>query len=367
MNPDEQPAQPNPQSTSPSQQEAASQVVRGQINSIYGEQEQTGPYNRTHSDHVQPTADQWKQYHSAWQDYYQKYYERYYAGHLHQAKNAIASQLANPTTPPDNTISEEEALYDLRSKLLGSVKEKAKKARKSRHFVPIASAVVVMILFAFLQYNQLIVAKLYAYVSPGTIDPQNIIIDPTLSTKVDPKLHNLIIPKLNIDVPIDFSAKPDYDSQMASMRNGLAYFGIPGANSKPGQTGNTPIAGHSSSDVFWGGDYKFIFAQLERLKKDDTFYINYKGTRYTYVVTQMKVVKPTDVGSLVVKTDKPLVTLITCTPVGTAEKRLLVFAEQINPSPEKATAAPDSSSAKDKKYEMAGTQPSVFGRLFGQE
>jgi len=365
MNPNDQSDNPTPQSTSATQQTAATQIVRGQIDSLYGaEQEQTDAYHRTHTDHVQPTAEQWKQYHSAWQDYYQKYYERYYAGHLYQAKQAIASQLTSQTTPPEETLDEEEALYELRSKLLGSVQEKAKQVRKSRHFVPLVSAALVMLLFAFLQYNQLIMANLYAYMSPGAINPQNIIVDPTLSTNVDPKSTNLIIPKINVDVPVNYSAKSDYNSQMAAMRNGLAYFGVPGANSKPGQLGNTPIAGHSSSDVFWEGDYKFIFAQLEQLKKGDVIYANYQGTRYTYTVTKVQTVKPNDVKALVMGSDKPLITLITCTPVGTAQNRLLVTAEQISPAPKGASAASPSDGSTDT-VEIPGTQPSVLQRLFG--
>lgn len=370
MNPNEQPQQPTPQSTPQPQQQAAAQIVRGQIDSLYAaptEQETTGPYQRTHSEHVQPTPEQWKQYHSAWQDYYQKYYERYYAGHLHQARQAINSQLAPQETPSgDETLDKDEAMYELRGKLVGSVKDKASKVRESRHFVPITSAVLVMLLFAFLQYNQFIMANLYAYVSPGAIDPQNIIIDPSLSTKVDPKLRSVIIPKINVDVPVDFSAKPDYDSQMAAMKHGLAYFGVPGADSKPGQVGNYAIAGHAGSDVTDISDYKFIFSRLTSLTKNDIIYVNYKGTRYTYVVTKTDVVLPTDVNKLVYKTDKPMLTLITCTPLGLSTHRLLVTAEQVSPSPTTAQSAPkDSGVDSGQKFEIAGTQPTVFERLFG--
>lgn len=371
---------PTDSSIPQSHQQAASNVIRGQVDAalaqVSASQEQSNPYKRTHAENVQPTTEHWKQYHSAWQDYYQQYYERYYAGHLHQAHQALA-QASVPQTDHDkqqiiasnqpDTISHDEALFDLRNRLIGNVQVAAKKARKSRHFIPIASAVCVMLLFAFLQYNQILIANVNAYISPGSIDPQNIIVDPTTSTKVDPASTQLIIPKINVDVPVDYNAKSDHNSQMASMKNGLAYFGIPGADSKPGQIGNTPIAGHSSNDVLESGNYKFIFAQLDKVQKGDVVYANYKGTRYTYTVTSKIVVLPKEVSKLVYQTDKPLITLITCTPLGTAQKRLLVTAEQVSPSPAKAIQAPaDSGKDSGSSVSIPGSAPTLFERIFGQ-
>lgn len=355
--------QPNDQqkksTTTPEAQAAAVDVARQQVSKAYGgETEPASGAGHSSEHHPQATADHWQHYHSAWQQYYQQYYERYYVGHLHQAQQAMANQL-------NATISQDEALDELRGTLRGEIEHRARKVRGSRHFKPIASGVLVALVFAFLQYNQLLIANVKAYVSPGNIAPGNIIVDPTAATSVDPSLTNLVIPKINVDVPVDYNAKPDYDSQMAAMNHGLAYFGIPGANSKPGQVGNTAIAGHSSNDVFQQGDYKFIFAQLDRLETSDTVYANYKGTRYTYRVVRKEVVLPTEVSKLVYPTDKPILTLITCTPVGTAAKRLLVTAEQISPSPERATAKPTDATASSTTS-IPGTQPTLLERLFGR-
>ncbi|MDB5165481.1 MAG: sortase family protein [Candidatus Saccharibacteria bacterium] len=362
-------------SVAKAQQEAAANVVRSQIDTVYNQpsdtppEETTNPYHRTHQQTPQPTEGQWKQYHSAWQDYYQKYYERYYVGHVHQARQAIAAQGTAPVqqvigSAEPQSVDNDQALHELRHQLRDTVQKKAGEVRKSRHFIPIAAALSVMLLFAFLQYNQLLIANVQAYISPGTIDPQNIIVDPTLTTTVDPALTNIIIPKINVDVPVDYNATPDHDSQMAAMKNGLAYFGIAGANSKPGQVGNTPVAGHSSNDVIETGSYKFIFAQLDKVLPGDAVYANYQGTRYTYIVTKKEIVLPNEVSRLVYATDKPLLTLITCTPLGTAQKRLLVTAEQVNPSPAAATKAPEATGTSAAP-EMAGTSPTIFERLFG--
>lgn len=348
--------------------------------------EDINPYDRTHSPNPQPQADQWKEYHSAWQNYYQKYYEAYYSHQQAQDTPAQGEQppqsqtSAQPTdsqaaqgfftnqTDLEKTsedLSKDQALFELRQKLLGKVRTQAKKIRKSRHFIPIAASLTVVLVFLFLQYNRALIASVNAYVSPGSIDPQNIVIDPGEGTVVsqDPRL---IIPKINVDVPAIYGINPDHDSQMAAMEKGVAHFSIPGANSKPGEIGNTVLSGHSSNDLFDGGDYKFIFAQLEKLQVGDTIYANYEGRRYTYVITKKEVVKPTEVSKLVYPTDKPVMTLITCTPLGTALNRLLVTAEQISPDPAAAAPAPSGSGqANGEGADIPGNSPTLFERLFG--
>lgn len=382
------------------QQTAAANVLRSQIDSLYGDnavaeptqnQADTNPYHRTHQEHPLPQADQWKAYHSAWQNYYQKYYEAFYAhqeakkgtgpsAHT-QAPTAINSTLvtdqpqqqtngyfSQPTDLEETTedLSKDQALFELRQKLLGKVRHQAKKIRKSRHFVPIIASLAVVLVFVFLQYNRVLIATVNAYVSPGAIDPQNIVIDPTGTTAVseDPRL---IIPKINVDVPAIYGVGNDHDSQMTAMEKGVAHFAIPGANSRPGELGNTVLSGHSSNDLFDGGEYKFIFAQLDKLAIGDTIYANYEGKRYTYVITKKEVVKPTEVSKLVYPTSKPVMTLITCTPLGTALNRLLITAEQVSPDP--AAAAPAPAGSGDASGEGAALpgdySPTLIERLFG--
>lgn len=356
--------------------DAAVNVVRGQIDDLYN--------NKSGSDVVdtpnqqpaiaqkqQPVAstasDPWQQYHSAWQDYYQQYYERYYAGHVQKIlsnqspqQNASDTSAERPVETPKNA---KESVEQLRDKLKNNVQTSASKVRKSRHFIPIAAACVVVFVVAFLQYNSILMATVQAYVSPGAINPQNIIVDPTANVQVsaDPKL---IIPKINVDVPVVYGVGNSNNAQMAAMEKGVAHFAIPGANSVPGQIGNTPISGHSSNDLFEPGDYKFIFAQLDKLQNGDIIYANYEGVRYSYSVTKKEVVGPNDAAKLVYATDKPILTLITCTPLGTSTNRLLVTAEQISPDP--AKAAPAATTTPGVSAEMPGNTSTALQKLFGQ-
>ena len=70
-----------------------------------------------------------------------------------------------------------------------------------------------------------------------------------------------------------------------------------------------------------------------------SIHVNYDSVRYTYSVVGQKTVEPTDVAALTERSDVPMLTLITCTPLGTSRYRLLVMAEQISPSVEGAVSA----------------------------
>ena len=371
-----QPNDPKPSSKT-TERDAAVTIARSQLDAVYGSQpqqqhaatpptaatqqqapaqQQAAPQQQQHASHQ--SAGSLQDYHNQWQQYYQNYYERYYVGHLHQA--LTEQQKAGQTTEEKR----DEALVDLRQKIVTKAKTGAKTARRSRHFIPFASALVVVLVVAFLQYNDLLISNVKAYVSPGAIDPQNIVVDPTAPVEVsaDPKL---IIPKINVDVPVIYGVGYDHDSQMKAMEKGVAHFAIPGANSVPGQVGNTVLSGHSSNDLFDPGDHKFIFAQLDKLQTGDTIFVNYNSVRYTYTITKKEVVKPTEVSKLTYATDKPVLTLITCTPLGTAEKRLLVTAEQVTPDPTKAAAATAATATDTDNAAMTGKAPSALERLFG--
>lgn len=351
------------------QRDAAVDVVRGQLDAIYGgntHQQQSEAAQRVVTPQSQsrttsqqaPSSDHWQQYHTQWQQYYQKYYEQYYVGHLGQVLDQQRKAELAPREKHD------EDLLDMRQKIVAKASTTAKKARKSRHFLPLASAFVVVAVVAFLQYNEQLAATVQAYVSPGAIDPQNIVVDPTADVKVSPD-PKLIIPKINVNVPVVYGVGYDHNSQMKAMEKGVAHFAIPGANAVPGQIGNTVFSGHSSNDLFDSGDYKFIFAQLDKLQVGDTIYANYNSIRYTYTITKKEVVLPSQVDKLTYTTDKPVMTLITCTPLGTAEKRLLVTAEQVSPDPTKAVAANAPAAGGEAGAVMSGNGPSALERLFG--
>jgi sortase family protein len=331
------------------------------------------PYTRTMSQSSTPAAHDasWQKYHTAWQTYYQQYYERYYVSQIDATRKSLKKQAAQQaqkkqnSTPNNGTVSQEEAVNDLRSSIRRKINDKAKKVRGSRHFMPIMAACAVMIVFLFLQYNRVLFAYVEAYVSPGAADPESIIVSPN-TTKVATNESRLLIPKIAVDVPIVWDANAaDTNSLNKAMDKGIVWFNIQGANAKPGEKGNFVVSGHSSNDWTDSGDYKFIFARLEKMATGDVVYANYNGTRYTYKITGTKVVKPTDVASLQIGNDKPYITLITCTPLGTAQNRLLVFGEQISPNPNEAKTAEQNSNTATSTKKMPANSPTFLQRIFG--
>ena len=76
----------------------------------------------------------------------------------------------------------------------------------------------------------------------------------------------------------------------------------------PGQPGNAAMSGHVSLKGRGDGPFRW----LERLANGDSIIVQQDDTRYTYRVSQTRIVLPTDVSVLAATEDSTL-TLITCT------------------------------------------------------
>lgn len=333
-------------------------------------------------------SESWKKYHSAWQNYYQKYYSDYYSkaakDYIEKERNKDATSKANEEeilssltkasmrTDKKAGLSiastEKESFTDsgsnnilsrLKSKIQKNATDEAQRSRQRKRWIPIIAGLSVVIIVLFLQYNRLIFAPIAAYVSPGNAPASEIeAIDPTVTQTISAE-PRLIIPKLNIDVPIHFDIP--LSEVMTAMNNGVAQYRISGASAYPGQIGNLVITGHSAGDVYSSNPYKYIFSGLERLDDGDLIYVNYNSTRYTYRVIKKEVVEPTNVAALAVETDKPLITLVTCTPLGTSRYRLLVTGEQISPSYTDATTAEDIITVdQNSDSPLPANEPSFF-------
>ena len=306
-------------------------------------------------------SESWKKYHSAWQDYYQKYYSQYYS-------NAARDYIAKEKLREARDKAEEEEILSkskanekdssLRIKIRKKATENAKKTRRMRKFIPLFAGLTVALVILFLQYNRLIFAPIMAYMSPGNVPASEIeALDPTITQTVsaDPRL---IIPKLNVDVPVRYNVP--LSGIMQAMNNGVA-----GASAYPGEIGNFILTGHSAGDVYSSNPYKYIFSGLERLEHGDLIYVNYNSVRYTYRVIKKEVVEPTNVAALVVQTDKPLITLVTCTPLGTSRYRLLVTGEQISPSYDGASQESSGDIPSiDESTALPSNEPSFFEGLW---
>lgn len=166
----------------------------------------------------------------------------------------------------------------------------------------------------------------------------------------------IIINGIKVVAPVIYGLQTTDESVFQkALENGVAHYPN---TALPGQSGNVVIFGHSSGQVWAPGNYKSIFALLEKLQTGDKIFLDYQGIRYTYEVVTLKVVTPTDI-SVLQPTPDPTLTLITCTPVGTNTNRLIVTAKQISPLPSEREASPTHSPSAPMQT-LPGNTPSFL-------
>jgi len=133
---------------------------------------------------------------------------------------------------------------------------------------------------------------------------------------------NLTIDKLGINVPVtpnvDGNDQKLYDK---ALNNGVTHYKN---TALLGSGSNIVIFGHSST--VWGiGKYAKVFASLDQLNVGDEIKINFNQKEYKYLVNEKKIIAADDL-SVILPTEREELTLLTCWPVGTAQKRLAVIA-----------------------------------------
>ena len=133
--------------------------------------------------------------------------------------------------------------------------------------------------------------------------------------------NQLYIPKINIKAPIVWDSSADEKIMLANLQKGVVHYGGTDLPSK--DKGNVFITGHSSYYTWDSGKYKTVFALLDNLKPGDQEALTYQNQVYVYQVYETVTVKPSNT-SVLDTTDKPILSLMTCTPVGTSLNRLIV-------------------------------------------
>ncbi len=84
------------------------------------------------------------------------------------------------------------------------------------------------------------------------------------------------------------------------------------------------ISGHS------GMASRRLLTDLNQMKEGDIFFIHVLNQHFAYQVDQIKVVLPTESEELLIQEGKDYVTLLTCTPFGINDHRLLVRGTRID-------------------------------------
>lgn len=167
---------------------------------------------------------------------------------------------------------------------------------------------------------------------------------------INPPDDRIVIPRINKNIPlVKIDAEQDlinqnWQSLEKKVQDHLLYGAVlyPGTV-EPGYFGNTTITAHSSYYP-WANpkDYIDAFALLPEMKVGDSLSVFYHGQKYTYKVYDVFEVQPGDTSVIEQNEQRSDLTLITCTPVGTTLRRLIVKAEQTSPDPKNnKKAGPD--------------------------
>jgi LPXTG-site transpeptidase (sortase) family protein len=287
------------------------------------------------------------------------HYELHIAAALHpdEVKHAPAAESAKKTETPKKEISSLDRLY----RAAGEPRPQSKTGNRIWRILEwlATSALIFIVLFFiinFSAYFELFKNKLNTLrgeygLSPyiekmlqpegatqsQILLPMTVTVDqnkkqiPPLAIDIAPPDDRIIIPRIGKNVPIvsistenlirrDWNAL-EKDIQQA-LQDGVVHY--PGT-AEPGEHGNVVITGHSSYFLWDPGKFKDVFALLHQVVEGDTIIVYYNQKKYTYVAYEKQVVMPDQVDVLT-QGGVDRLTLITCTPVGTNLKRLIVFA-----------------------------------------
>ncbi|HVX48208.1 MAG TPA: sortase [Candidatus Saccharimonadales bacterium] len=279
------------------------------------------------------------------------------AKHKHQAAKPSQTVKTKQRKALRDARSAQEVQTAIRDKVSAGGKLQAKHHLQSLLF-GLGVGVIVVIIFLFGFFNEVIIAP-FIQPSRTSADTPLIVSTSDISPTSTPEV---IIPKINVQIPVDYSQTTTDESQIENaLEDGVVHYPT---TVKPGQKGNAAFFGHSSNNIFNKGKYKFAFVLLHTLQNGDTFYLTYGGKLYVYKVISKTIVEPNQVSVLgPVAGQTATATLITCDPPGTSLHRLVVVGQQISPDPSGNTAATASSSPPTSEAtDLPGNGPTLWSR-----
>jgi len=147
----------------------------------------------------------------------------------------------------------------------------------------------------------------------------------TALPSVAPETSVLEMKLLEDPLPLVFSETLDEPTLQEYLKEGAVVLPL---GTTFGEPGNVVITAHSTGTTSFG-PYRFAFAKLSELKAGDEFSVRTPKATYTYKVFGDEIVWPHEVDKLP-NDDRSTVTLVTCWPLWTNFKRLLVHGELVN-------------------------------------
>ncbi len=132
--------------------------------------------------------------------------------------------------------------------------------------------------------------------------------------------NSLFIPKIGVNAPVIYDVGSE--DIMESLRDGVVHLVGSG---HIGDGKNIFVTGHSSNYWWEKGNYNTVFALLPNLNTGDEIYLTDHGKLRRYLVQGKTEVSKNEVDNYL-DSEKEQLTLMTCVPVGTNLRRLLIIA-----------------------------------------
>lgn len=181
-----------------------------------------------------------------------------------------------------------------------------------------------------MEADQIVRSRMTRHSALGTQDLPSavpVVFEPLLSpdgTEITPVSDefSVIIPKIGVNAQVTANVNPkDY---LEALETGVAHSET---SFLPGQDGTVYLFSHSTNYEWFVKDINAVFYLVKNLENGDTVVLVYKGKRYTYKITDKRVVSPKSTSYLYPYVGRRNLILQTCWPPGSTTQRLLIFAD----------------------------------------
>lgn len=132
--------------------------------------------------------------------------------------------------------------------------------------------------------------------------------------------NRIIIPKIGVNAPIVESRNAEYGLSLGAWH-------VP-ESSTPDKGGNTVITGHRFKYL---PPSNLTFYLFHKLEIGDIASVIWEEQEYYYQIKNIRIVEATEV-SIMDQTSAPTLTMFTCHPIYSTDKRLVIIAEKIDDS-----------------------------------
>lgn len=139
---------------------------------------------------------------------------------------------------------------------------------------------------------------------------------------------SIIVPKIGINAAVIPSVDPsNSEAYHEALLKGVAHAST---SFLPNEQGVVYLFSHSTNYDWYVKDLNAVFYLLKNLTQGDLIVLVYNGSRYTYKLTEKRIVKPSDISYISPISGKRMLILQTCWPPGSTTERMLVFADLVD-------------------------------------